>query len=80
MNNNYQKYKDKVDKLSQQIKNTKQLITTIRNGQNIRDLTFKETQFKVNTKILNNILAISESQNYIDCESCVTIGEINIWH
>jgi Delta24-sterol reductase len=72
---NYLDYQEKVKKISQQIEKCKQLITTNRSGQNIRDLSFKKQQFQVNTKIFNQILSLNTE--YVDCESCVTVGKLN---
>ena len=71
----YLDYQEKVKKISQQIEKCKQLITTNRSGQNIRDLSFKKHQFQVNTKIFNQILSLNSE--YVDCESCVTVGKLN---
>ena len=71
----YEEYDEKVKKISNSIKLNKKLITTNRKGHNYRDLKFKKKQTRIDTGNLTKILSIKE--NYIDCESAVTIGKVN---
>ena len=71
----YEKYDEKVKKISNSIKLNEKLITTNRKGHNYRDLKFKKKQTRIDTGNLTNILSIDD--NYIDCESAVTIGKVN---
>ena len=71
----YEEYDEKVKKISNSIKLNKKLITTNRKGHNYRDLKFKKKQNRIDTGNLTKILSIKE--NYIDCESAVTIGKVN---
>ena len=71
----YEKYNEKVKKISKSIKLNKKLITTNRKGHNYRDLKFKRNQTRIDTGKLTNILSIDDK--YIDCESAVTIGKVN---
>ena len=71
----YEKYNEKVKKISDSIKLNDKLITTNRKGHNYRDLKFKKDQTRIDTGNLTNILNVEE--DYIDCESAVTIGKVN---
>ena len=71
----YEKYVEEVKKISNSIKLNEKLLTTNRKGHNYRDLKFKKKQTRIDTGNLTNILSIGE--DYIDCESAVTIGKVN---
>ena len=71
----YDDYNKKIEKISNVLKTNDNLVTTNRKGHNHRDLNFKKNQKRINTNDLDSILSINE--NYIDCESAVTVGKIN---
>ena len=71
----YEDYNKKIEKISNVLKTNDNLVTTNRKGHNHRDLNFKKNQKRINTNDLDSILSINE--NYIDCESAVTVGKIN---
>ena len=71
----YDDYNKKIEKISNVLKTNDNLVTTNRRGHNHRDLNFKKNQKRINTNDLDSILSINE--NYIDCESAVTVGKIN---
>ena len=71
----YNNYNNKVDEICNIIKENKKLITTGRKGDNHRDLQFKVNQKKIDTSQFDSILAIKN--DYIDCESSVSVGQIN---
>ena len=71
----YNNYNNKVDEICNIIKENKKLITTGRKGHNHRDLQFKVNQKKIDTSQFDSILAIKN--DYIDCESSVSVGQIN---
>ena len=71
----YEKYNEKVKKISNSIKLNDNLLTTNRKGHNYRDLKFKKKQTRIDTGNLTNILSIEK--DCIDCESAVTIGKVN---
>ena len=72
----YDKYNEKVKIIADSIKKNEKLITTNRKGHNYRDLKFKKNQTRINTNNLNKVLEVNE--HFIDCESAVTIGKVNI--
>ena len=71
----YDKYNEKVEIIANSIKKNKVLITTNRKGHNYRDLKFKKNQTRINTNHLNTVLEVGD--DFIDCESAVTIGKVN---
>ena len=71
----YKDYNLKLEKIANSIKNNTKLITTNRKGHNYRDLKFKKNQTRIETGTLTNILELKN--DYIDCESAVTIGKVN---
>ena len=71
----YDDYNKKIKIIADSIKNNEKLITTNRKGHNYRDLKFKKDQTRINTNNLNTILEIGD--NFIDCESAVTLGKVN---
>ena len=71
----YEKYENKIKLIANSIIKNEKLITTNRKGHNYRDLKFKKKQTRIETGNLNNILSIGD--DFIDCESAVTLGKIN---
>ena len=71
----YEKYNEKVKNISNSIKENGKLITTNRKGHNYRDLKFKKNQTRIDTSNLTKILDVNDE--FIDCESAVTIGKVN---
>ena len=71
----YKDYELKVERIANSIKKNTKLITTNRKGHNYRDLKFKKKQTRIETGTLTNILELKN--DYIDCESAVTIGKPN---
>tara|TARA_B100000686_G_scaffold348593_1_gene440018 strand:- start:198 stop:1694 length:1497 start_codon:yes stop_codon:yes gene_type:complete len=71
----YKDYNLKLERIANSIKNNTKLITTNRKGHNYRDLKFKKKQTRIETGTLTNVLELKN--DYIDCESAVTIGKVN---
>ena len=71
----YDDYQKKIEKISDVLKRNDNLVTTNRKGHNHRDLNFKKKQKRIDTNDLDNILSIND--DWIDCESAVTVGKIN---
>ena len=71
----YEKYNEKVKKIANSIEKNEKLITTNRKGHNYRDLKFKKNQTRIDTSNLTKILDVNDE--FIDCESAVTIGKVN---